>query len=322
MPSVNRLAGPQILGFLMNWGLQGVLSTQIYLYHIWFQHDTFWIKALVYGVFIWECVQTGLITSDAYMVYVYSYGNVNVLTSFNNSWFSVVIMTAIVAAVVQILYAWRILVLTGTRVFSAVIAVFALGIMTFGIVVGSKIKNVKSAAEASAVTPLVSGQLLAGAVLDVGIAVIMTVTLVRARSGVNTSDRLVRRLVTFVVETGSLTASVAIMEGVLFVTLSDTLLYECPGIILTKLYANALVTSFNNRAFFNSGHAGNIADSTLVECASGNNYPTSSGSSAVPNAVRINVTHESFALRDLSLPERAKEGADSDSGVKHFGTMV
>ncbi|OBZ73415.1 hypothetical protein A0H81_07273 [Grifola frondosa] len=35
--------------------------------------------------------------------------------------------------------------------------------------------------------------------------------------------------------------------------LPKTLLHECPALLLTKLYANTLVTNFNNRAFLKRG---------------------------------------------------------------------
>ena len=75
----------------------------------------------VYGVLVFEWVQTGLLTAASFNNYVYNYGNVDKLVSISNSWFSVSVMSATIALVVQLFYAWRIQRLSGSRVLSGMI---------------------------------------------------------------------------------------------------------------------------------------------------------------------------------------------------------
>ncbi len=63
----------------------------------------------VYGLLIWEWVQTGLITDVAFENFVYNYGDHAALVAFHNTWFSVTIMSAIASGVIQGYFAWRIL---------------------------------------------------------------------------------------------------------------------------------------------------------------------------------------------------------------------
>lgn len=73
----------------------------------------------VYGMLIYEWVQTGLITAVGMDIYVYAYGDVSTITGAHNGWFSVPIMDGIVATVVQTFFAWRIYRLSRMRLFKS-----------------------------------------------------------------------------------------------------------------------------------------------------------------------------------------------------------
>lgn len=76
------------------------------------------------GVFVYEWVQTGLISAAAMQIYVYDYGNVLSLLAFHNTWFSATIMCGIISAVVQIFFARRIFQLSRSRAHGGAMAVF------------------------------------------------------------------------------------------------------------------------------------------------------------------------------------------------------
>ena len=96
------------------------------LYHTCFPHDRAWLQCLgedstrkvvymptlystsVYGTVVFEWVQSGLLTENAFFSYVENYGNYADLVPNHNAWFSAAIMCAIVSLVVQSFYAWRI----------------------------------------------------------------------------------------------------------------------------------------------------------------------------------------------------------------------
>ena len=75
----------------------------------------------VYGILVYEWVQTGLITDFAFDNFVYDYGQRTALTQFHNSWFSVTIMCSVISWVVQTFFAWRIWVLGRSRVLTGFI---------------------------------------------------------------------------------------------------------------------------------------------------------------------------------------------------------
>ena len=80
----------------------------------------------MFGLLVWEWVQTVLITDVAFDNFVYGYGNHDSLVAFHNTWFSVTIMSAIASAVIQGYFAWRILVVgRSTLLTVAIVAVSA-----------------------------------------------------------------------------------------------------------------------------------------------------------------------------------------------------
>lgn len=75
----------------------------------------------VYAMWIWEWVQTGLVTDFAFDNFVYGYGQPKELVAFHNTWFSVTIMCALLSAVVQCYFAYRIWVLGKSKVLTGAI---------------------------------------------------------------------------------------------------------------------------------------------------------------------------------------------------------
>ncbi|KZT10563.1 uncharacterized protein LAESUDRAFT_430112 [Laetiporus sulphureus 93-53] len=264
-------AGPQLLGYFLNWALLGVLLTQVYLYYLWFPQDRKVMKCLVYGLAIFETVQTSLTTAAAFDQYIYSDGDTSRVDTYPFTWFSVPIMAAITAAVVQIFYAWRIFMLTHSSrslnyivpVVVAILALFQLGAGTAG---GVKMGQAGTGADLGPADASLITWLVGAAVNDVVIAVAMTILLLRAKTGVARTDAVLSGIIRLSVETGSLTATLAIVGTILvsLPSLKRTLLYEGPAPVITKLYANSLLVNLNNRAFIRKDVMPSVVESIRI----------------------------------------------------------
>jgi len=250
-------AGPQLLSLCFNWALLGILNIQVYSYYDYFPDDRPSLKCLVYGMLIYEWVQTGLITAVGMDIYVYAYGDVSTITGAHNGWFSVPIMDGIVATVVQTFFAWRIYRLSRMRLFKSrllagSIVVLAIIQAIASIIGGAMQESVMNATAIQSHTmryPF-AVWLGAGVLADATIAVSMTILLFKSKVGVARSDAVVNRVIRLVVETGTLTASMAIITIILanLHPLRETLLYETPAVNLTKIYANTFLVNLNSRA--------------------------------------------------------------------------
>lgn len=247
------------MGILFDWGLQGVLTVQIYLYHIYFPGDRLMLKCLVYGMAIFATVQTGLITAYAFDIYVYNNGNVASMMATHDAWFAVPVMSAMVSCTAQIYFAWRIWVLARSHVLAGIIIVLSLVQAGAGFATGIKGKIVQHAASsaennAADLHALVGNGalivfLLGSALVDVLIAITMTIVLFKMKTGAPRSDALINKVIRLVVETGTLTALFSIVLLTLCLALPDNLVYEAAANAFAKIYANTFLTNVINRAF-------------------------------------------------------------------------
>ncbi|KZT13224.1 uncharacterized protein LAESUDRAFT_719559 [Laetiporus sulphureus 93-53] len=264
MTSIALIAGPQFLGICFNWALLGLLNLQVYLYYEYFPKDPWFLKCLAYGMLIYEWVQTGLLTGAAMSIYVYGYGDVKDLLEFHNTWFSATMMCGIISATVQIFFAWRIYKLSRSRVLAGVIVVLAVLQCVASLVGGAYEKSIgiASALEGSLLKAVVLW-LSASALVDILIAVSMTILLLKSKTGIKSTDAFINRMIRLVVETGTLTASLSIIVLITanIKPLHETLVYEAPALILTKMYSNTFLTNLNNREFIRR------RDATVVELA-------------------------------------------------------
>ncbi|KZT01788.1 uncharacterized protein LAESUDRAFT_450779 [Laetiporus sulphureus 93-53] len=245
---VRLLTGPEFLGMLLNWALLGMLFVQVYIYHVCFPKDPLSLRLFVYGVLIYEIIQSALIAAVGFDYYVYDYGDVSGLTTYHNGWFSVPVMCGVMSAAVQCFFAWRIWVISKLRILVGAIVTIALAQMSIAIVGGVKLKLLTSTSDENTVTPYIDAWLAGSALDDIIIAISMTIFLSRAKKGFKASDALLNRLITLVIETGSLTATIATIDLILFTTKPQTYLHTAPVLVLSKLYANTLLINFNNRA--------------------------------------------------------------------------
>ncbi|EED85508.1 predicted protein [Postia placenta Mad-698-R] len=115
---------PEFVGLLLDWGLQGALCSQTYFYYTSFPKDVTALKIFVGALFLAEWVQTILATtgiSGNLFAENDAVANILPLTV------GVPVMSGIIAAAVQIFYAWRIFVLSvdkRSRYLAAAIALF------------------------------------------------------------------------------------------------------------------------------------------------------------------------------------------------------
>lgn len=253
------MAGPPLVGFMLNWGLLGVLLVQVYLYHVLFPRDKIHFKVLVYGVFSLDCVQTAILSQDVFYNFVYRWGEASAFYTIGTGWFSFIILGGIISAIVQATFAWRLWLLTRSRILVGAVVLLTITQVS-GAVVGGLRLRISSTAEdqIDSIVPL-SIWLLGSAVVDVVIAISMTVLLSHSKANGQAfkanlhanssfSEPVVNRLILFVIETGSLTATIAIITLVTFFASPYTHLHECSAIIIAKLYSNTLLAGFNNRA--------------------------------------------------------------------------
>ncbi|KAK0236450.1 hypothetical protein EDD85DRAFT_642225 [Armillaria nabsnona] len=243
------LTGPIIVGGLLNWGLLGTLSVQLYLYYLAFPNDRRFTKYLVYSMYVIELVQAILIAHDVFATFGYGFGDMDALTRVNLNGLTIPIMGALAAGVGQGFYAYRILTLSKSRI----IPIFIICISAINSV-ASIITSIY-AFQAGTITKLNTRKMYivvgiscgAAALCDIVIAICMTYYLMRSTTNFRRTRILVTKIIRLTIETGSMTAFAALLNFVLFIALPYQISYLTPGVLAPKLYANAVYMVLNSR---------------------------------------------------------------------------
>ncbi|KAK0212252.1 hypothetical protein DFS33DRAFT_1269079 [Desarmillaria ectypa] len=246
---IARLSGPVIIACLLHWGLFGTLSVQLYLYYLAFPNDRQFTKCLVYGIYIVEVAQTILVSHDAFATFGYGFGDMEALIGMHFDWLTVPVMSAVAACVGQVFYAYRIFILSKSRIVPIFVTCVSLTSSVAAIVTGvycfqtdnlTKLNNRKT----SIAVGIWCGS---SALCDIVIASCMTYYLMRSDTGFRRTHLLVIKLIRLTIETGSVTAVVALLNLILFFAFPGRTFYTTPALIMPNLYANTVYMVLNSR---------------------------------------------------------------------------
>ncbi|KAJ7660330.1 hypothetical protein DFH06DRAFT_1194386 [Mycena polygramma] len=120
-PSAAEMAGTKIVAYVLHCNLFGALTVQLYLYYLAFPNDHRAKKCLVYGVYAIELAQTILIVQDMFSTFAFNFGDLVYLANINLAWSISPMLTGVVAFIGQSFYAYRVFVLSGSRLVSVFI---------------------------------------------------------------------------------------------------------------------------------------------------------------------------------------------------------
>ncbi|KAF5345514.1 hypothetical protein D9758_012036 [Tetrapyrgos nigripes] len=206
--------GPMYIGFLFNVLLHGIMITQIYLYYSHFKKDQPWMKIFVAGLFIADSLNTVFDAVYLYDSLVKHFDDVSYLGRATWVFATDPALTGIIAGLVQLFFAWRVKVLSNNLWLVGLVVVCSLAGTVGGIITSFEV----------GITPefvnfLVRHSLARGGVLwrldhhhNVGLEF-------RAhKTGFQASDELIDRIIRLTMQTGLLTALVACLDLLFFLT--------------------------------------------------------------------------------------------------------
>ncbi|KAJ7760052.1 hypothetical protein DFH07DRAFT_918751 [Mycena maculata] len=266
-----QLSGPSIVAYLLHWGLFGTLTIQIYLYYEAFPKDKLFNKCLVYGIYIVEFVQTMLVTHDAFAIFGYGFGNAESLTNMDFNWLAVPVMSGLgVSFVGQSFYAHRLHNLSKSRMLPIFILALSLTSTVGGLVTGvftfqglqfAPLYYLRLTKFTAALQIWCGGS----ALCDILITVFMTYYLAKSDTGFRSTRLLLSKLIRLTIETGSITALVALANLILFFVFPGRIYYGVPALLMPKLYANTILAVLNARFQIVGGRATYVSTSDFTD---------------------------------------------------------
>jgi len=250
------VGGPILFGYCLDIFLYGILTVQTYLYYLAFPQDRNSTKSVVYFIYIIGTLQTALALRDFYTLFCTLQGNQFLESSlpdlvfdirrFGFMWFTIPVGDALVASAVQLFYAHRIYMITKAKIVTAIVLglaslQFIFSILSAPLFFGNGLQRFQLP---GLVTLLIGG--VSSAVCDVFIAIYMAYYLaVQMRGASKNTQVLVTKIVRIMLETGILTAAMALAHPILAsFTMYGVMI---PGLSLGKLYGNSMLVLLNNR---------------------------------------------------------------------------
>ncbi|KAF8177934.1 hypothetical protein K438DRAFT_1978250 [Mycena galopus ATCC 62051] len=283
-----KITGPLFIGTFLTWALLGSLTIQLYDYHNTSRRsDRVAIQILVYGVFIVELLQTSLITHSNWVTLIAKWGNTAAIADTPWSSTTTPVINGFVAACVQCFFAWRIWTLSRTTVARAttalIVAVAAMQLAASAAVTGEYTLLNRDYSRLLSVSRAAETWLAGSLVCDSVIAIAMVIILIQAqhRSRFKSTETILNRLIINTIETGAITAGLALIELILFHVYPSDFYHVTLEYVLGRMYSNVLLASLNGRHRSRTAHRNAVNTFGTINGQAGNG--TDLNSYTLPN---------------------------------------
>lgn len=258
----------------------------------------------MYGVYAAEMVQAILMAKMAYTEFAAGFGNFEAIDDVGFLWLAVPVMSSVVAAVVQIFYAYRIKLITGSYIIPIVVVLFSLMQLGGGIAIGVQSHQARLFSQFSAKKAAIGEGIwnASSAVCDAIIAASMTYYLSRRKIIWKPAQRKVQKLVRLIIETGTLTAAIAVVSFILFELPGHPTYYQTTCAALGKMYSITMMVLLNSRMMVSRNELASTEHSSIV---------SNPRRTLTTSHVGITVTHEQWidSLENVKNDTKGSRGS-------------
>ncbi|RDB20298.1 hypothetical protein Hypma_012674 [Hypsizygus marmoreus] len=270
MSAYIQFTGPIYIGSVLNWFLFGSFIVQLckytHLRHVpnacladiseiddyyilYQQNDQRFIKTIVFFVFAAEITQLIFMNHTVWHILVAGYGDPTHIFATPWSSASAPVLNGIISAAVQM----RIWILGKHRVAQGLSVFIAL--VSSMQCVASLVTTIqfsllgREPERLGAINSTVIVWLSGSFLCDVLIAATMVTILARSRSNASfrNTERIINVLIVNTIETGAVTAVVALLQLVFFLTHTDNFIHVCMEYVLGRIFSNVLMATLNGR---------------------------------------------------------------------------
>ncbi|KAF7364187.1 hypothetical protein MSAN_01078000 [Mycena sanguinolenta] len=263
MGEFDTTLGALCISYVLAWGLFGAVCMQCFTYFQRFPRDSLWVKSLVIALLVLDTVQLLVIGQGTYYWIITHYGDPAILDADSpRTIFAAVLVTVntslscFLARRVYILESFIPLPDPDTNFFvvsnrniplTALIVSLSTAYISMGLVAQVKIWQLKKLAQLYKVQTLTSVGLAFAAAADLIIAISLVLCLRRSRTGIKSTDSTVNSLVLYAMNTGLLTAIIALCDMIFFLVMPNNFIHLGFNFIAGKLYTNSLLATLNFR---------------------------------------------------------------------------
>ncbi|KAF7344204.1 hypothetical protein MVEN_01710900 [Mycena venus] len=226
------------------------------------------------------------------------YGDISALTQVDFAWFTVPFTLALDSIIVQSFYAFRIFVLSKSRIIPAFIVVASMAVSVSGFINAGLIFKAGNLTmlNGPGISTTFGVALSGSALIDIIIA------LTKNATGFRRTHALVSKLIRLTIETGSLTALIALTTVILFFAFPRKVYYTTLANIMPMMYANTMFAVLNSRFKIVGGRSTETSSMDLISIPTRlQNIGTMSGATTHCRGPVVSIDREVFLDRDGAL---------------------
>jgi len=243
MAFIDEVFGATLCGTVVASWVFGLLCVLCYQYYVNYPEDPLSTKILVGTLWALQLVTT---VTDLRMLYHYlitNFGNEEALLSATWEWSYFLAAESVTASLVQIYYARRILILTNSYILSGFAVLLSLVSLGFGTATAGASAHLKVFARFIPLTWVAVTWLSCTLACDLVVTAIQVWYLRRHRTGVRGTERILNKLIFYIISTGVLTSILAVLEVSTFAALGwnfthDFVSFPNGGVYVLSLLSN------------------------------------------------------------------------------------
>lgn len=327
MPSpIVEIYAPLMVGAFVTSVLYGVTVMQMYIYYQTSQRDPRWMRLFVFYLLLAETTNTILDVGIVFEPLILRYGSEIPLIRSPLFLRADGVMTVLISTPVQMFMAWRIKIITQSRIPALVIAVFSFTAMAGGVWTTVSVSLQPDYQQFADFRAAPITWLVFSAVTDILVSCFLVYSLSRKRN--DFSNDIISRLIRYNVQTGTITSVAALADAIVFITNSSATVFFSWDLCIAKLYSLSLLSSLNARSSAKALKAyepNPLFNSSEEESSTTLNFRAPPLMSVAPsdNVYELRTVSSSSSphlKRDLEAPEIYVEQevfSRRDSGISH-----
>ncbi|KAJ7472780.1 hypothetical protein FB451DRAFT_1250681 [Mycena latifolia] len=312
--------GPFLTGLAAQMFMMGCLSLQMWKYFEDHGSDTLGTKTYVVVLFLASAFQCATDFQLLYDAFVTGYGRILYFNKYGWTFFYEPAWTALIAALAQLFFLQRCWTVTKSP---WVVGAGGLGIaisLGAGIATSAGLVKVPYYTSTSQVIVQATTWLIATAVTDVGISIILVMHLRKMKTGFK-KEKTLSRIVRVTFETAALTSVIAIVDLLLYITMGKhNTIHLAFQLIVGKTYNHSVMVTLLSRtkirSDFDSNSAGRIGNTDS------NGTKPAAGITVTRTQIRI-TDHLEYPMKSIVPSERGEEeDLDTDTNSTKIQRMV
>ncbi|EKM84080.1 hypothetical protein AGABI1DRAFT_110668 [Agaricus bisporus var. burnettii JB137-S8] len=266
MGDFDLIVGPLLIGLFFNTYLYGLVTYQFLVYKTTKFNDPTWIKIVVALLFVCDTLHSGVAVYAGWEMCVTNFNHPELLIFVGWTIPFTACATAVAALLTQGFLAHRVLLLTKSKVITAIILVLSVVGFVFGMYAGVRCGIIDDSTKFAPLKPYVGCWLGFQTAADISITAVLSYSLSRSRTGFRKTDTLINRLIRGAIQTGLFASIFALADLFSFTLAGTTTLYAMFAYPIGRIYTNTLLDTLNARIELKRGTAGTI------DAESGNTY--------------------------------------------------